>query len=185
MVTVYALSRLHMHFGGIAQLVNTEQDTFTKLKTLFMIADKIFYADAHEHIIVTDSTFIVKDKEYNIPSIRDHIIREVKPVPFIGVVMTIGGALIALSGMFRIITFSFIPPVTVMSRTIDSYWWAILIGTLLLFTGMLLILIVKPKYALHISTAEGAEDDVIISPKREYIRQIIDALNRAFMLRTK
>jgi hypothetical protein len=87
--------------------------------------------------------------------------------------------------MFRLISFSFIPSLNVMGRTIDSYWWAILIGTLLLFTGMLLILIVKPKYALHISTAEGGEDDVIVSPKREYIRQIIDALNRAFMLRTK
>ena len=150
-----------------------------------MIADKIFYADAHEHIIVTDSTFIVKDKEYNIPSIRDHIIREVKPVPFIGVVMAIGGAVVALAGMFRVISFSFIPSLDIMGRTIDSYWWAILIGTLSLFAGMLLILIVKPKYALHISTAEGGEDDVIVSPKREYIRQIIDALNRAFMLRTK
>lgn len=150
-----------------------------------MIADKIFYADAHEHIIVTESTFIVKDKEYNLPSIRDHIIREVKPVPFAGLVMVIGGAGIALAGMFRLISFNFIPSLNVMGRTIDSYWWATLIGTLLLFTGMLLILIVKPKYALHISTAEGAEDDVIVSPKREYIRQIIDALNRAFMLRTK
>ena len=49
-----------------------------------MIADKIFYADAHHHVIVTDSTFIVKDKEYNIPAIRDHIIKEVKPDSFTG-----------------------------------------------------------------------------------------------------
>ena len=144
------ITRLHVRFGGIDLLTESEVNTFTKLNTLYMIADKIFYADAQHHVIVTDSTFIVKDKEYNIPSIRDHIIREVKPVPFAGVVMAIGGAVIALAGMFRLISFSFIPSVNVMGRTIDSYWWAILIGTLLLFSGMLLILIVKPTYALHI-----------------------------------
>ena len=149
-----------------------------------MIADKIFYADAHQHVIVTDSTFIVKDKEYNIPSIRDHIIKEVRPVPFLAVLTAIVGALLALAGMFQVVSFGFIPNVNVLGRTIDAYWWAILIGTFLLFGGLMLILIVKPQYALHISTAEG-EDDVIVSPKREYIRQIIDALNRAFMLRTK
>lgn len=173
-----------MHFGGIALLTESEVDTFTKLNTLYMIADKIFYADAQHHVIVTDSTFIVKDKEYNIPSIRDHIIKEVKPVPFMGLVMSIVGALVALAGMFQVVSFSFIPNVNVLGRTIDAYWWAILIGTFVLFGGLILILVVKPQYALHISTAEG-EDDVIVSPKREYIRQIIDALNRAFMLRTK
>jgi len=149
-----------------------------------MIADKIFYADAHQHVIVTDSTFIVKDKEYNIPSIRDHIIREVKPVPFLGLVVAIVGTLIALAGMFQVVSFGFIPDVNVLGRTIDAYWWAILIGTFLLFGGLMLILIAKPQYALHISTSEG-EDDVIVSSKREYIWQIIDALNRAFMLKKK
>ena len=149
-----------------------------------MIADKIFYADAHQHVIVTDSTFIVKDKEYNIPSIRDHIIREVKPVPFLGLIIAIVGTLVALAGMFQIVSFGFIPEVNVLGRTIDAYWWAILIGTFLLFGGLLMILVVKPQYALHISTSEG-EDDVIVSSKREYIWQIIDALNRAFMLRKK
>jgi len=149
-----------------------------------MIADKIFYADAHQHVIVTDSTFIVKDKEYTIPSIRDHIIREVKPVPFLGLIMAIGGALVALGGMFHLLSFGFIPEVNVLDGTIDGYWWATLIGTFLLFAGLLLVLIVKPQYALHISTEEG-EDDVIVSSKREYIWQIIDALNRAFMLRKK
>ena len=149
-----------------------------------MIADKIFYADAHQHVIVTDSTFIVKDKEYNIPSIRDHIIKEVHPIPLLGVLIAAVGTVVALLGMFQVVSFAFIPEVSVFGRTIDAYWWAILIGTFLLFGGLLLILIVKPQYALHISTTEG-EDDVIVSPKREYIRQIIDALNRAFMLRTK
>ena len=179
-----SLSRSHVHSDGIDLRQGNDVGTFTKLNTLYMIADKIFYADAHQHVIVTDSTFIVKDKEYNIPSIRDHLIREVRPVPFVGLIMAVVGAIVALAGMFHLVSFGFIPNVQVLDGTIDGYWWAILIGTVLLFTGLLMVLIVKPQYALHISTAEG-EDDVIVSPKREYIRQIIDALNRAFMLRKK
>jgi protein-S-isoprenylcysteine O-methyltransferase Ste14 len=149
-----------------------------------MIADKIFYADAHHHVIVTDSTFIVKDKEYNIPSIHNHLIKEVKPVPVLGSIVTTVGVLLAMAGMFQIVSFDFIPTVTLAGKAIDGYWWAVLAGILLISIGLLLIVIVKPRYALHISTAQG-EDDVIVSSKREYIREIIDALNRAFMLRTK
>ena len=150
-----------------------------------MIADKIFYADAHHHVIVTDSTFIVKDKEYFIPSIRDHIIKEVKPVPVLGSLVTVVGVALALLGMFQLISFDFIPAVNFAGTTIDAHWWVVLAGTVLMFGGLILIVLVKPRYALHISTAQGAEDDVIVSPKREYIKQIIDALNRAFMLRKK
>ena len=149
-----------------------------------MIADKIFYADAQHHVIVTDSTFVVKNKEYNIPTIRDHIIKEIKPIPFLGLVIATVGTVLALAGMFQIVSFGFIPEVTILGQTIDAYWWAILCGTFLLFAGLMLIIMVKPQYALHISTPEG-EDDVIVHPKREYVKQIIDALNRAFMLRTK
>ena len=149
-----------------------------------MIADKIFYADAHHHVIVTDSTFIVKDKEYFIPSIHDHIIKEVKPVPVVGSLITIAGVLLCLAGMFQVVSFGFIPVVEVLGKNIDAYWWVVLAGSVLVFTGLIWIVMVKPRYALHISTAQG-EDDVIVSPKREYIKQIIDALNRAFMLRTK
>jgi len=147
-----------------------------------MITNKIFYEDAQHHVVVTDSTFVVRDKEYNIPTIRDHIIREVKPIPFAGLVVTILGALIALAGMFQVISFDFIPKVALFNQVVSAYWWAILGGTGILFMGLLLIIMVKPRYALHISTAEG-EDDVLVSPRREYIKQIIDALNRAFMMK--
>jgi hypothetical protein len=150
-----------------------------------MIADKIFYADSQHHVIVTDSTFIVRDKEYFIPSIRDHIIKEVKPVPVLGSLIAITGVLVSLAGMFHVSSFDFIPSVALFGTTVAAYWCVILAGAVLLFSGLILIALVKPRYALHISTAQGAEDDVIVSPKRESIKQIIDALNRAFMFRKK
>jgi protein-S-isoprenylcysteine O-methyltransferase Ste14 len=149
-----------------------------------MIADKIFYADAQHHVIVTDSTFIVKNKEYNIPSIRDHIIKEIKPIPFLGLIVSTIGVLLALGGIFHFVAFRFIPNVTVMNMTFGPYSWAIAAGVLVLISGLFMIATTKPQYALHISTPEG-ENDVIVSPQREPIKQIIDALNRAFMLKKK
>lgn len=149
-----------------------------------MIADKIFYADAQHHVIVTDSTFIVKNKEYSIPSIRDHIIKEIKPIPFAGLIVATVGTLLTLSGVFHVLAFRFMPNVTIWDWTFGAYSWVIGIGLLVLFIGLVMTAWVKPQYALHISTAEE-ENDVIVSPKRELIKQIIDALNRAFMLRKK
>lgn len=149
-----------------------------------MIADKIFYADPQQHVIVTDSAFIVKNKEYSIPGIRNHVMKEVKPIPFHGLTFIAIGVFIALSGMFHSISFDFIPPVIVGNWTIGSYVWPIMFGTILFFWGLFMVATVKAQYALHISTAEG-ENDVIVSPQQEYVRQIIDALNRACMLLKK
>lgn len=150
-----------------------------------MIAEsKIFYADAQHHVFVTDSMFIIKDKEYNIPTIRDHIIKEIKPTPTAGFVVSVSGAVLLLGGVFHLIGLRFMPDVTLMGYTFGPFSWSMLSGVILLFGGLFMIATAKPKYALHISTPEG-ENDVLVSPKREYIRQIIDALNRAFMLRVK
>jgi hypothetical protein len=45
---------------------------------------------------------------------------------------------------------------------------------------MLVMLRLREKYAVRIYTAEG-EKNVVVSASREYISQIIDALNRAFL----
>ena len=145
---------------------------------------QIFYADAQHHVFVTDSMFIIKDKEYNLPSIRDHIIKEIKPTPTAGFVVAIVGTILLLGGVFHFIALRFMPNVTLLDFTFGAFSWSILMGALILFGGLFMIAMAKPKYALHISTSEG-ENDVLVSPRREYIRQIIDALNRAFMLRVK
>jgi hypothetical protein len=81
------------------------------------------------------------------------------------------------------VSFYFIPSVQLQGITIDGSGWAIVAGVLLLVGGLLMIMAKKPYYALHISTADE-ENDVIISRRRDYIRKITDALNRAFMLRS-
>jgi hypothetical protein len=92
------------------------------------------------------------------------------------------GAFLFLAGLANTVAFWFIPNVQIGNVAIDAYAWTIVFGVLMTIAGLFMMVLMKPRYALRISTAEG-DDDVIISPKREYVRQIIDALNRAFMLK--
>ena len=56
---------------------------------------------------------------------------------------------------------------------------ALWIGAALLVIGILILALSRERYAVRIATAEG-EKNAIVSYKREYIAQIVDALNRAF-----
>ena len=53
-------------------------------------------------------------------------------------------------------------------------------GVLFFVIGLLILLKLREKYAVRIFTAEG-EKNVVVSQSREYISQIVDALNRAYM----
>jgi hypothetical protein len=45
--------------------------------------------------------------------------------------------------------------------------------------GLLVVAIVRERYAVRIATAEG-EKNAVVSDKKEYISQIVNALNEAF-----
>ncbi|MEJ0033974.1 MAG: DUF6232 family protein [Bacteroidota bacterium] len=65
-----------------------------------------------------------------------------------------------------------------MNRWVTVNDWAVIFGAMIAVAGLLLAMLVKPRYAVRIKTAEG-ENDVVVSRQREYIRQIIEGLNKA------
>jgi hypothetical protein len=64
---------------------------------------------------------------------------------------------------------------------VSSNTLAIWVGLALVVLGILLLLAARTRYAVRIGTAEG-EKNAVVSQKREYIAQIVDALHRAFDL---
>jgi hypothetical protein len=54
-----------------------------------------------------------------------------------------------------------------------------LIGGLLLLIGIVWTIVLHTKYAVRITTAEG-EKNTVISPEKDYINQIVIAINSAF-----
>jgi hypothetical protein len=62
---------------------------------------------------------------------------------------------------------------------------SIWVGGFLTLVGIIALAIVRERYAVRIATAEG-ERDAVVSSKKEYVSQIVDAINQAVtFVRTK
>jgi hypothetical protein len=56
---------------------------------------------------------------------------------------------------------------------------AVWVGAGLALIGLLILMLARERYAVRIQTAEG-EKNAVVSYKREYVAQIVDALHTAF-----
>jgi hypothetical protein len=146
-----------------------------------MNTDKVYYTDGHD-VTVTSSTLKVNNREYLLPGITRHGLSTLKPQRAPGLLLFIIGMLIVVVGVYQLIPPGFVANVHVMDRWVTVNDWAIVGGALIALIGLLVAMLVKTKYAVRIATAEG-ENDVIVSRHREYIRQIIEGLNKAFVAR--
>lgn len=146
-----------------------------------MNTDKVYYTDGHD-VVVTSSTLKVHNKEYRLPGITRHGLTTRKPQRAPGLFLFIIGMLIVTVGAYQLIPPGYVDNMLIMDRWVTVNDWAIVFGAALGLTGLLIAMLVRPKYAVRIATAEG-ENDVVISKHREYIRQIIDGLNKAFVAR--
>jgi len=139
----------------------------------------LYYTDGHQ-VTITDSGIKVKKTLYHLNGITRHGLSVIYPprVPFI--------LLIVLGiGLFITGTMNFIP--ATWNTYVIIFGFSFLVVSLFMGSGVLLVLLgifvmlrLREKYAVHITTAEG-EKDVVVSRSREYISQIVDALNRAFL----
>lgn len=146
-----------------------------------MNTDKVYYTDGHE-VVVTSSTLKVNNKEYRLPGITRHGLSTLKPQRAPGLLLFVIGMLVVVIGVYKLIPPGYISNVLILDRWVTVNDWAVVGGALIAAIGLLVAMLVKPKYAVHIATAEG-EHDVVVSTHREYIRQIIEGLNKAFVAR--
>ena len=146
-----------------------------------MNTDKVYYTDGHE-VTVTSSTLKVHNREYLLPGITRHGLSTRKPQRAPGLFLFIIGMLIVVIGAYGLVPPGFIENRLIMNRWVTVNDWAVIVGAIIALVGLLTAMLVKPKYAVRIATAEG-ENDVVVSRQREYIRQIIEGLNKAFVAR--
>jgi len=91
----------------------------------------------------------------------------------------LGGMMITM-GVLRLIPENTIPNISFYSIEISANTLALGLGAGLLVVGSLVLGFMKDRYAIRIATAEG-EKNVLVSPRREYVAEVVDALNKAFM----
>lgn len=143
-----------------------------------MIPDKILYTDGHD-VVVTETMLKVKSSPYWLNGITKHGLSIIKPNRLPGFLVMLLGVVIGFIGLLQLISPATIPDAHFNGKYVSANTLALMLGGLLLLIGILIVGLVRERYAVRIATAEG-EKDVIISSKKEYVAQIINALNDAF-----
>jgi hypothetical protein len=137
--------------------------------------DSVIYTDGHG-TRVTDHEFVTGDSTYSIEGIIDARINQVERAKLPAIFCMLIGLVLAGLGFMRRLDER---ELNMGSFSITPNMLAIVAGIILVLAAILM-LSRNRKYAVHITTAEG-EREPIISTRKDYIRQIVEALNNARM----
>ncbi len=140
-----------------------------------MIPDKVIYTDGHE-VTVTDSTFHVKKSDYKLDGIIKHGLYVLRPSRLPSVLLVVIGLILVAVGFAALVPTTWVNDVYIGNTLIHGNTIVMAIGGLLALIGVLSIGLLRDRYAVRISTAEG-EKNVIVSTHKAYIAQIVDALS--------
>ncbi|HYC84418.1 MAG TPA: DUF6232 family protein [Chryseosolibacter sp.] len=143
-----------------------------------MAEDRIIYTDGRD-VTVTDSTLKVKNTSYRINGITRMCLWTIRPERWPGVVLMLLGLAALLVGWFVQLPADM--NLTTQNGVIDANTLALWIGGGMFLIGLLVVALTRERYAVRITTAEG-DKNALVSPRREYVAQIVDALNKAFNL---
>lgn len=142
-----------------------------------MIPDKVLYTDGRD-VTVTESKLQVKNHEYELKGITKFGLFIRRPDRLPALLLITIGLVIAACGWLSLIPPSTMQDVKVGNSYLGVNGLALWTGGVFIVLGLILSIFTKERYSVRISTAEG-EKDAIVSSKKEYISQIVNALNRA------
>jgi hypothetical protein len=142
-----------------------------------MNSEKLYYTDGHD-VMVTATFLKVHNKIYRLAGIIRHNLRSLSPPRAPGLIVLTFGLIIGVAGLFRLIPNGFIHSAQILGKWLTVNDYALIVSGLLLVTGLITLIVMKKRYAVHICTATD-EEDIIVSKERAYIAQIVLGLDRA------
>jgi len=135
-----------------------------------MATERVIYTDGRD-VTVTDTALRVRNTSYKLSGITKLSFWTIRPDRWPAVLLMLLGIAAVVAGFMGVI------PNNVAEGNPNTL--AILIGIGLFVIGLLMMILARERYAVRISTAEG-EKNAVVSRKREYIAQIVDAAYSAF-----
>lgn len=141
-----------------------------------MIPDKVIYTDGRD-VVVTDSTLKVKNASYRLNGITKFSFWTIKPERWPWIVLVLIGLTAAVCGYLNMLP----PDMSIQTEDgpLSANTLALWIGLGLMLIGIIAMVMTRERYAVRIGTAEG-EKNAVVSTKKEYISQIVDAIHSAF-----
>jgi hypothetical protein len=141
-----------------------------------MTTENILYTDGHQ-VTVTDSTFQVKKNHYRLAGVTHYGFHIIKPNRVPAFILSGLGLLLIGFGIFNLT-----PPIdyalNVYSYSLTLNYLFVIAGITLIIISILISTLLKERYGVRISTAEG-EKNVVVSERREYVNMIVEALEQA------
>lgn len=135
-----------------------------------MATDRVIYTDGRD-VTVTDSALKVRNTSYKLSGITKLSFWTIRPDRWPAVILMLLGIAAAIAGFMRVF------PVDAAGEDPNGIAWLIGIGLFIL--GLVMLVLARERYAVRIATAEG-EKNAVVSRRREYIAQIVDAVYSAF-----
>ena len=143
-----------------------------------MKTENVLYTDGDE-VTVTNTKLLVRKRWYNLDGITKHGFSIIQPARLPSFLLIGLGLLLVLTGATKLIDTSLM---SADEHTLDPNKVSILIGAASMIMGVIAFIMLRERYAVSITTAEG-DKHVVISRRKEYISQIVGALNDAFFQR--
>jgi len=144
--------------------------------------DNVLYTDGHG-IKVTTLNFFTGKTTYKIDGILNARMNLIKAHYAPALLLLLVGFAGIMTGALHLIPDSVMQPFIVSGIVITVNVLSIILGAFLLISGVILIAVQHDRYSVHIVTAEG-EKDPIVSEKKDYVSQIVSALDYALRLRS-
>ena len=144
--------------------------------------ENVLYTDGHG-IKVTTASFSTGKSTYRIDGILNAQIKLIKARYGPALLAMLLGFAGIITGALHLIPENNTQPVSLSGIVFTVNTIAIIIGAFLLLSGVILLAIQHDRYSVHIVTAEG-EKDPIVSEKKDYVGQIVSALEYALRLRS-
>ncbi|HTF20928.1 MAG TPA: DUF6232 family protein [Chryseolinea sp.] len=136
--------------------------------------DKVIYTDGGQ-VTVTDSIFHVRKHDYKLDGIIKHGLYVMRPSRLPAILMVLLGLVLMVVGFGGWVPADTMRDIYIGQTAIGVNTMAMAMGGIIALIGVITIGLLKDRYAVRISTAEG-ERNVVVSSRKEYITQIVDAL---------
>lgn len=145
--------------------------------------EKVLYSDGSA-VTVTESMIQVKKTDYRLEGITKYGLAILQPVRVPWVIVIVLGLGVSVAGVMKVVPQGWFVEGYLDDVLITGNLLAILLGMVLVLTGIGVLLSLSERYAVSITTAEG-EQNVVVSKHKEYVTCIVNALNCAFFSKLK
>jgi len=173
------LGELNQCFGEI--IVRKGTGIFFYVKSQITKTMDTIYTDGHG-IKITPASFIVGKTSYRMDGIINARINMIKATLAPAILLIILGIAGLVTGMMKLYGAVAMEPFYIGETAIDANRLAIITGFILAIAGIICAAMLRDKYTVHITTAEG-EKDPVVSKSKDYVTQIVNALQDALRFR--